>query len=218
MKNPNFHEERALWNKGIEFVIGVDEVGRGAFAGPIVAAAVVLPQTKRISKKLKFLNEINDSKLLKASVRRNLAKKIKKYALYYSICEVDIATINRIGIGKSNYMVFRKVVSQILSNTKSKNCYLLSDGFRTRYVKGIGLTKQKAIIKGDQKSLSIASASIVAKVHRDSLMRGFSKEYRHYNFSKNKGYGTKYHQKALKIYGLSKIHRTSFDLVKFLEA
>lgn len=218
MRKPNFYEERKLWSKGIEFVIGVDEVGRGAFAGPIVAAGVVFPQIKRISKKLAFLKEINDSKLLKAGIRRRLAKRIKNYSALWTIEKVDIQTINKIGIGRANKMVFRKVVKNLLSQMGgSEKYFLLSDGYPVKNIKRIGLSKQLGIIDGDKKSITIAAASIIAKVHRDSLMRAFSKEYRHYNFSKNKGYGTKYHQKALKIYGLSRIHRTSFDLGKFMD-
>lgn len=216
MSRPNLSIERKLWKKGIKYIIGVDEVGRGAFAGPIVASAVVFPQIMRASKKLKFLKEINDSKLLKSEKRRKLAKLIKKHALVWTVDEIGIDVINKLGIGRANYMVFRKVVNNVLSQIDESSCFLLCDGFRTRYVRKIGLKKQMAIVDGDQKSITIAAASIIAKVHRDSLMRKLSKIHPYYKLSRNKGYGTPAHQKALKMFGLSKIHRTSFDLSRFL--
>lgn len=224
MKKPNFSLERSIWNKNIEFVIGVDEVGRGAFAGPIVAGAVVFPRIKRIRKRQSFLNQINDSKKLKAPMRSKLSKKIKKHSAFYAVSEVDTETINKIRIGRANRMVFRKVVKRIFEqiekslNRKLKRdeYFLIADGLPTKYIKRVGLKQQKAIIDGDAKSITIAAASIISKVHRDSLMREYSRKFRHYKFSRNKGYGTKGHQEALKKYGLSEIHRTSFELTKFL--
>lgn len=93
---------------------------------------------------------------------------------------------------------------------------MLIDGFNIKYLKGIGLKNQKGIIKGDRKSISIAAASIIAKVHRDKLMRKLNRKYPQYGFHRNKGYGTKFHQTAIKNHGLSEIHRTSFNLSKFL--
>jgi len=220
---PNFKEERKLWRSGIKFVLGIDEVGRGAFAGPIVAGAVVFPKILKITKKNSVLKSINDSKLLKVETRRKLAKTIKKYSLFYAVAEVNTSLINKSGIGKANKTVFRRVVNRIIEQIeddlnrrlKKREYFLLADGFPTKYIKG-GKKAQKAIIKGDRKSITIAAASVIAKVHRDSLMREFSKKYKHYKLSRNKGYGTKGHQEALKKYGLTKIHRTSFELNKFL--
>lgn len=211
MKKPNFSLERNLWEKKIKYVIGIDEVGRGAFAGPIVAAAVIFPQTLRISKKIKFLKEINDSKQLKAKIRRKLSKKILKYALCHAIEEIDVETINKIGISKSNQLVIRNVAKSIVSRLNDLNHFIICDGLRIPDLKN-----HNAIIDGDAKSITIAAASIIAKVHRDSLMRNFSRKYHYYKFSRNKGYGTKGHQEALKRYGLTEIHRTSFELTKFL--
>lgn len=211
MKKPNFSFERQLWRKGVEYVIGADEVGRGAFAGPIVAGAVVFPQVFRINKKLMFTKQINDSKKLKARVRRKLAKRIKKSSLFYAVAEVDIQTINRLGIGRANQMVIRKVARKVIAQLKSSNNFIICDGPKIPLLKN-----HTSIINGDCKSISIAAASIIAKVHRDSLMRDYSRRFHNYKFARNKGYGTKGHQEALKRFGLSKIHRTSFELTKFL--
>ncbi len=217
LKKPSLKYEKELWNKNIKYVIGVDEVGRGAFAGPIVAAGVIFPQVKRASKKFSFLKEINDSKLLKASIRRRLAKRIKNHSVFWAIEEVGIQTINKIGIGRSNKMVIRKVIKNLLSKIgESEKYFLLCDGYPVKNIKKIGLEMQLGIIDGDKKSITIAAASIIAKVHRDALMRKLGKSYPHYKFPRNKGYGTKAHQEALKLYGLSDIHRTSFNLQKFL--
>lgn len=216
MTRPDFSYEKKLWNKNVEFVLGIDEVGRGAFAGPLVAAGVIFPKTNRITKKLSFLKKVNDSKLLRAQVRRGLAVQIKKHALYWTISEVDIQTINRLGVGKANQIAFRRVVKDLLEKA-GESCFLLSDGYPVKSIRKIGLKKQLGIIDGDKKSLTVAAASIIAKVHRDSIMRKLSKNFPHYRFSRNKGYGTKFHQEALRIYGLTEIHRTSFKLSAFFK-
>lgn len=208
---PNFLYERKLWNKNIKYVIGIDEVGRGAFAGPLVAAGVVFPKIKKITKKTKFLKEINDSKQLKASVRRKLSRQILNYALFYNIEEINTETINKIGIGKANHIIIKRVAKKLIFQTKNIGCFILCDGLPIPRLKN-----HTAIIDGDCKSLSIAAASIVAKVHRDKIMRNYAKQFSHYKFARNKGYGTKSHQEALRKFGLSKVHRTSFDLSKFL--
>ena len=213
---PNFSLERKLWTNGVEYVIGIDEVGRGAFAGPIVGGAVIFPKIARLNKKFQFIKNINDSKLLKAKMRLKLARLIKKYSLFHAVEEVPIGVINKYGIGYANKMVFRKVIGKILNEITGSSFYLLSDGYRTKYIRRFNKKNHTAIIDGDKKSMTIAAASIIAKVHRDKLMREYSKRFKHYKFSRNKGYGTKEHQEALKKYGLTKIHRTSFELSKFL--
>lgn len=223
MDKPTFKEEQKLWRKGCNFVIGVDEVGRGAFAGPVVAGAAVFNNDTSCRRRLagSILDRINDSKLLKPGVRELLSEEIKKHVLFYAIATVGVPIINRVGIGKATQMALRKAVriilKQILEISMSKpSIFVLADGFHVRYIHGIGLSNQKAIIKGDQKSISIAAASIIAKVYRDNLMKRLSGKYPDYKFSKNKGYGTKEHRLALKKYGLCEIHRKSFKLKKFL--
>lgn len=213
MKLPDFEEEKKLWKKDFKYVIGVDEVGRGAFAGPVTVAAVVF---KSESVEINSLG-INDSKLLKPIKRQNLSKPIKNLCMTYSIVTISVSTINKVGIGKATNTAFRKSIDEIISKLKAKEekVYLLADGFHIKHIKKIGLKNQKAIIKGDRKSISIAAASIIAKVHRDDLMRKLSMKYPEYGFDKHKGYGTKAHQEAIKKHGLSKVHRKSFNLFKF---
>ena len=202
---PSFEEERKLWNNGINYVIGIDEVGRGAFAGPIVAAGVVY----KANFKYPFLRQVRDSKLLNAKQREELSILIKEYSQNFEIQTIEVDYINKHGIGRANIAVFRKVLKRLISKFEGHDFYVLIDGFHGRYLPG-GIKKQKAIVKGDMKSLSIASASIIAKVYRDNLMKEASIEYPIYGFEQNKGYGTKYHRNALKTYGVSKFHRMNF--------
>lgn len=202
IRNPSFREEKILWNKGLDSIVGLDEVGRGAFAGPVVAAAVILPQDFKI-------NGINDSKILSPLKREILSEYILKYAIDYYISEVEVNYININGIGKSTDKAFLKCLNRI--NTKYD--FVLIDGYP---LKDFDRNVQKGIIHGDALCVSISAASIIAKVYRDNLMIKLHKKYPEYNFSKNKGYGTKFHQYAIKKYGLSDVHRKSFNLSKFL--
>lgn len=224
---PTFDEEKKLWKKGYT-VIGIDEVGRGAFAGPVVAAAVVfsIRHPEALAKgsheillgQLTHQNDniiIDDSKRLNPKQRRDAAIWIKKNCLSFSVAEVGLSTINKHGIGIATQIAFRKTLNLLRfddSNHRSKKRFVLIDGFHVKYLKGFGLKNQKAIIKGDQKSISIAAASVIAKVYRDNLMIKLHKRYPLYGFAKHKGYGTKKHQEAIKKLGLSKLHRTSFNL------
>lgn len=206
LTKPSFEEENNLWNSNIEYVIGIDEVGRGAFAGPIVAAGVVFhPKIKP-----KLVTNVNDSKLIKPRLREELSQIIKENALFWTVESIEIGYINKFGIGKANSAVFRKVIKNLLSQFDSgKNYHILIDGFHRRYLPG-GIKKQKGIVKGDQKSYSIAAASILAKVYRDDLMKKMHKTYPVYGFARNKGYGTREHQAAILSNGLCDLHRISF--------
>ncbi|MCL5970776.1 MAG: ribonuclease HII [Patescibacteria group bacterium] len=210
---PSFKEEKKIWEKGYKYVIGIDEVGRGAFAGPVVTGAAVFK--KDIDSSLIEHLGIHDSKLLTPQKRKELDKEIRLHSQYYSISEVGVSGINKVGIGKATEMAFRKVLRETRKKLPGGKIFVLVDGFHIKYIKGIGLKNQKAIIKGDRKSISIASASIIAKVYRDNLMKTLSKKYPQYHFDKNKGYGTKEHRNFIKKYGLSKVHRGSFNLQKF---
>lgn len=203
MQLPTFEHERKLWDAGIQHVAGVDEVGRGCFAGPVVAAAVVLPSHFNAT------NEINDSKQLSAKKREQLAAIIQKHAIAYSIAEVSVPVINEIGIGKAAQIAF----AQAIKDLKTPPDHILIDAFM---IKDINPTIQTPIIHGDRLSISIAAASIIAKVYRDALMGKLHEQYINYNFLSNKGYGTKAHREAIAKFGLSDLHRTSFQLEKFL--
>lgn len=211
MTKPSFEEETRFWNRGVQFVIGMDEVGRGAFAGPIVAAGVVF--SPKINTEI--LCDVNDSKLLLPSVRTKCVKTIKDSAMFWTVESVDVPFINKFGIGKANASVFRKVIKTLLGQIRSDSHMVLVDGFHQKYLPG-GISKQKAIIKGDQKSISIAAASILAKVYRDDLMGKLGKRYKEYKFTAHKGYGTKQHQELIRKFGLCLIHRKSFNLQAYL--
>lgn len=202
-KKPSFKSEKTLWKENLT-VFGIDEVGRGSFAGPLVGAAVCFNKTL----KQNWLSEINDSKVLSSSKRFYLSRKIISSSTYF-IEEIDLETINKIGIGKSNSLLFKRLIKRVIK--KYKNTYFIIDGR-----KNIKNKNTQFIIRGDSKSISIAAASIVAKVYRDRIMKKLHKDFPNYGFSKNKGYGTKFHRNALKEYGISEYHRTSFDLQKFL--
>ncbi|MFH1833164.1 MAG: ribonuclease HII [Candidatus Levyibacteriota bacterium] len=219
MTKPDFKKEKKLWKKGYS-VIGIDEVGRGAFAGPLVVGGVVFKNDVDKTS----IDGINDSKLIKPKRRKYLSKKIREISFCTSTVTIPVSVINKQGIGNATSIGFRKVVSKLINSLKienlklkipKQNIFVLVDGFHVKYIRGVGLKNQEAIIKGDQKSISIAAASIIAKVHRDKLMKKLHKKYPLYGFAKHKGYGTKEHQKAIKKYGLSKLHRKSFNLLKF---
>lgn len=209
MSLPTFNLEKEYWNKN-QYVLGVDEVGRGAFAGPLVLAGVIFP-INTIFPKQSLLTKINDSKLLSAQKRKEIAKEIYKSAFFTTLVEIPVSIINTHGIGKATHIGVRKICS---TAKKVSDCHMLMDGFHIPYVKGFN-KKQLAVIKGDRISNSIAAASIIAKVHRDNLMENLHTQFDKYNFFENKGYGTKFHQEMLAKYGLTKIHRTSFSLRKF---
>jgi len=204
-KKPSFNLERKLYAKKADYVFGMDEVGRGSFAGPLVASAVVF------KKEFAWFEKLNDSKLLSAKKRKQLSKLILKHAKCFTQI-IEVETINKIGIGKSNKLIFERLIKNISEEFKNKKIHFLIDGNK----KKIRRNNLSFIVKGDSKIISIAAASIIAKVHRDKIMQDLGKIYKGYNFAKNKGYGTKFHQEAIRKLGLCDIHRRSFRLKKFL--
>jgi ribonuclease HII len=205
---PTFKEENLLWEQGHTFIAGIDEVGRGAFAGPLVTAAVIFPPNCVFSDP--DLLTINDSKVLSPKRRQVLSEKIKIAANSYSITEVPLSYINRYGIGKAAQLGFYQSVKTLTTAPD----FCLIDAF---FIKKLKKSVQKPIIKGDSLSISIAAASIIAKVHRDELMEKLHPKVPMYNFAQNKGYGTKFHREQLKIHGLSPFHRLSFNLSVFID-
>lgn len=179
-------------------------MGRGCFAGPVVVGAVIFSPTGKIPE------GIRDSKLLKPRQREKLSEEIKKTAFCWSIAEIGVYYINRVGIGKATQMAFRKAVKNLEQNPD----YVLIDAF---YIRHFNRKRQSPVKDGDKICVSISAASIIAKVYRDKLMRKLHLKYPNYGFAKHKGYGTKAHQGAIGKFGLTRIHRKSFNLQKFLQ-
>lgn len=182
-----------------KIVCGVDEVGRGPLAGPIVSAAVIL-KTNSLDSDL--ILGLNDSKKISKKNREKLDKIIKKRALDFSIYEISNKDIDRYGISQCNNEAFKGAIR----NLTLKPDLVLSDGYRVKGYPGENI----AIVKGDYKSASIAAASIIAKVYRDNLMEEYGKNHKEYGFETNSGYGSKEHISAIKKYGKLEIHRESF--------
>lgn len=179
-------------------IAGLDEVGRGPIAGPVVAAAVILPDDT------KSLFEVNDSKLMNHHKRTILADLIKKEAKAYSIVEISPEEIDRLNIYEASRLAMAKAAEQLSPAPD----YLLIDAMKI-----YSSIPQQSIVKGDQKSLSIAAASIIAKVYRDELMIKYAETYPEFGFERHMGYPTKDHLNALEIYGSTPIHRQSFGPV-----
>jgi len=199
---PNFKEEKILWEKGFKNVVGLDEAGRGPLAGPVVAGAVL------IKRDCDFLVEgINDSKKLSEKQREILYKKIiKNKNIKWGVGIVSEKVIDKINILEATKLAMERALRQAQGKPKLKADFLLLDGNFRLYC----ATPQRAIIKGDQKVISIAAASIIAKVTRDRIMEKFHKKYPQYGFDKHKGYGTALHFKMIKKYGACPIHRKTF--------
>ncbi len=189
--------EREMLQLGAQYIAGVDEVGRGPFAGPVVAAAVILPLEDR-----ELIEGIDDSKALKEKDRERLAALIKERAIAYQICEEDNHTIDRINILQATKLCMKRAVEQL---SVQPDVVFLDGNFK------IDITlPQQSIVKGDALSYCIGAASILAKVYRDALMTEMDKVYPGYGFAKHKGYGTKMHRDAIKELGLCEIHRRTF--------
>lgn len=189
--------ENEAYAQGYRAIVGTDEVGRGPLAGPVVAAAVVLPRGVEIL-------GINDSKKLSVKRREALAEEIKAKALAYKIAEVSPAEIDRVNILHAAERAMKEAVEALPFGD-----YLLVDGQNQLDVR----LPVRNLIGGDSISISIAAASIIAKAYRDHLMVQLDSVYPQYNFAQNKGYGTADHYAALQKYGPSPVHRRSFRLL-----
>ena len=189
--------ERALLSQGYTMIAGVDEVGRGPLAGPVVCAAVIMPLDDDA-----LIVGVDDIKKLSEKKREQLAEEIKKRAIAYTIVEVDEKTIDEINILEATKIGMKKAI-EALAITPD---VVLTDGNMT-----IDIThKQHSVVHGDALSYSIGAASIIAKVYRDKMMDEYAKTYPQYAFEKNKGYGTAAHIQGIKEYGLCPIHRRTF--------
>lgn len=188
------YEQNAI-NKGFTAVCGVDEAGRGPLAGPVCAAAVILPENT-------IIEGVNDSKKLTEKKRASLFDVIKSTALSYCIAYASVEEIESMNILNATMLAMKRAVEGL----DIKADYAMIDGNRLPDLNIEG----ECIVKGDAKSMSIACASILAKVSRDRLLYEYAKEYPQYHFEKHKGYGTKVHIEALKEYGPCPYHRMSF--------
>ncbi len=194
LKKMRAYENEAV-SKGFKLVAGIDEAGRGPLAGPVVAAAVILPENA-------LIEGINDSKKLSAAKRDALFDIIKEKAIAYGIGIADEKCIDEINILNATKKAMRLAVEAL----KPAPDFLLIDAVELK-ADGMGM---RALIKGDCLSISIAAASILAKVTRDRIIDGMDGEYPQYGFSKHKGYGTREHIEAIKKFGICPIHRMSF--------
>lgn len=190
-----WENEDRLYSCGYEYIAGVDEAGRGPLAGAVYAAAVIFPKDI-------YIPEINDSKKLTEKKREKLYDIVIEKAIAYSIFSVDEKKIDEINILNATFMAMNSAVD----NLPQKPDYVLIDG---NQIKGMKIPHE-TIVKGDAKSISIAAASILAKVSRDRAIVELAKQYPEYGFEKHKGYGTKAHREALLKYGPCEIHRKTF--------
>ena len=193
--------EKELYQKGYQAIAGIDEVGRGPLAGPVVTACVILPKDCKI-------RHLNDSKKIPKKHHEEIYEEVLARALGVGIGIVDNDTIDRVNIYEATKLGMLQAIEQMKGEV-TKPDYLLIDAMQLDTP-----IPQLALIKGDANSLSIAAASIVAKVTRDRMMAEYAKEYPGYAFDKNVGYGTKDHLAGLKQYGVTPIHRKSFEPIK----
>ena len=194
--------DTVLWNKGFCYLAGIDEVGRGPLAGPVVAAAVILDPQKKIYK-------LNDSKKLSEKKRVALEPRIKEKALFWAVAEASVTEIDSMNIIQATFLAMKRAVDQLVF----KPDFILVDGrdFPTFIYGDQGSPLPgRSLIKGDSISVSIASASIIAKVYRDKLMAKMSERHPQYGFEKHKGYGTRDHLDAILKNGPCELHRKKF--------
>ena len=187
--------ERQLHAQGCKYVCGVDEVGRGPLAGPVVCAAVIMPEDD-------IIEGVDDSKKLTAKKREQLADLIKQKAIAWAICRVEPQVIDQINILQATRLCMKNAVEGL----SVRPDFVLTDGNMTLDID----IAQKSIVKGDAQCYCIGAASIIAKVERDALMAEYAEVYPGYGFEKNVGYGTAAHIAAIKEKGLTPIHRRSF--------
>lgn len=193
---PDYEFEKAAALSGFSCICGVDEAGRGPLAGPVCAAAVILPEGA-------VIEGLDDSKKLTEKKRERLYDIIKQTAVAYSVAYGTLEEIETVNILEATYLAMNRAIEGL----SVKPDFALIDG--NRVPRGIKIPCE-TVVKGDSKSMSVAAASVLAKVTRDRLMLEYDKKYPEYNFKKHKGYGTKEHTELIKQYGPCEIHRLSF--------
>jgi len=206
MARASLRIERSLWGEEVKLIAGVDEVGRGPLAGPVTAGAAVFPPGVRAGGRFRFLKHVNDSKQLTHHQREELGALIWEHALAAAVGFVSVEMIDRIGIAEAS----RQAMIVAIGDLGVRPDHLLLDAFPLRACN----VAQTPIIRGDSTSISIAAASIIAKVARDRVMDGHESEYPGYGFAANKGYYTQEHVDAIRTLGPCALHRRSFSPVK----
>lgn len=196
---PTLEFERNLWNDGFTRIAGIDEAGRGAWAGPVAAAAVILPANPSLTLSL---NRVRDSKLMTPLARETWAPRIKECAVGWGVGFASAEEIDTLGIVPATKLAAMRALEDLLPD------FLLTDYLIFREIE----LPQTALVKGDQRSLSVAAASVLAKTARDAMMRELDSQYPGYGFARHKGYGTRLHQEALKKLRRCEIHRKSFSI------
>jgi ribonuclease HII len=196
---PTLDFERILWKGGFTHVAGIDEAGRGAWAGPVAAASVILPADLSLTR---ILNQVRDSKLMTPLARETWAPRIKESALGWGVGFTTAEEIDTLGILPATKLAAIRALEDLLPD------YLITDYLVFTEID----LPQTALVKGDQRSLSVAAASVLAKTARDALMRELDGQYPGYGFARHKGYGTCLHQEAIKNLRRCKIHRKSFSI------
>ncbi|MGW8381851.1 ribonuclease HII [Streptococcus parasuis] len=194
--------EKALYENGVELIAGIDEVGRGPLAGPVVAAAVILPKGCKI-------RYLNDSKKIPKSKHEAIYNEIIEHSVAVGVGVKDAAVIDQVNIYEATKLAMLEALGQLIQEPE----HLLIDAMKLDTS-----IPQTSIIKGDANSLSIAAASIVAKVTRDKMMADYDKEFSGYGFAKNAGYGTSEHLEGLNKLGITPIHRKTFEPIKSMVA
>ncbi len=200
-KPPGLSAERALWDDGCEIVVGVDEVGRGSWAGPLTVGAVVLPRGKRV-------NGIRDSKMLTAARRELLHDRIIDWADSYGVGHASAEECDELGMSDAQRLATRRALGQL---GVAPDAVLIDGNWDF-----VGGGRTQTMVKGDARCLSIAAASVLAKVSRDRIMRAEAEHYPAYSFDQNKGYPCPKHKIALQGYGPSSIHRRSWVFMERL--
>ncbi|MBX3015957.1 MAG: ribonuclease HII [Caldilineaceae bacterium] len=196
---PTLQQEERLWQQGYRHIAGVDEAGRGAWAGPVVAAAVIVPPQSEYQG---IWSQVADSKLLSPTVRTGLVHAIQATALAWGIGSASAQVIDQIGIAAAT----RQAMSQALAALPLPADYLLLDWVKLATVP----LPQESFVKADQHIVSVAAASILAKVHRDQWLVHLQEDYPNYGFAQHKGYGTAQHLAALQQHGPCREHRHTF--------
>jgi ribonuclease HII len=198
--SPDLSFEQVFWSRGLQFIAGIDEAGRGALAGPVAAGAVILPRRDGL---MALLSGVRDSKQMTPVQRAEWVEKLRQVALAWGVGLASASEIDEFGIVPATRLAARRALQQLTIQPQ----HLLLDFLQLPEVS----LPQTPLVKGDERSLSIAAASIFAKTSRDALLCDYERQYPGYGFAAHKGYGTTAHRQAMQRLGLTPVHRHSFQ-------